>query len=57
MLELETYAPVLLRARAKRLHDATGKEHRSIYEKDKPVVFSELFRTALSRPWKVRDMR
>jgi MFS family permease len=49
----ETYAPVLLRERASRLHEATGMVYRSVYEKDKRVVISELFRTSLSRPWKV----
>jgi MFS family permease len=50
----ETYAPVLLRERAARLQAATGKVYRSVYEKDKKVIVNELFRTSLTRPWKVR---
>lgn len=47
----ETYAPVLLRARAKKLSIATGKVYRTKFEKDKPVQLGALFKTALSRPW------
>lgn len=47
----ETYAPVLLRARAERLSKATGRVYRTKYEKDKPVVVKELYKTALTRPW------
>jgi len=47
----ETYAPVLLRARAQRLSKATGVVYRSKYEKDKTVQLGELFKTALGRPW------
>jgi MFS family permease len=49
----ETYAPVLLRERAERLSAATGKAYRSVYEKDKKVIVSELFRTSIIRPWKL----
>jgi hypothetical protein len=48
----ETYAPVLLRARAEKLSIQTGKFYRSKYEKDKAVVISQLFKAALGRPWK-----
>lgn len=47
----ETYAPVLLRARAQRLSQATGRVYRSKFEKDKEIRLSELFKTALGRPW------
>lgn len=47
----ETYAPVLLRQRAQRLSKITGKVYRSAYEKDKPIVLGELFKTSLTRPW------
>ena len=52
----ETYAPVLLRQRAARLSKLTGKVYRSAYEKDKPLVISDLFKTALTRPWKLLFM-
>lgn len=47
----ETYAPVLLRARAERLSKATGQVYRSRFEKDKQLAISQLFSTALKRPW------
>ncbi|KAK4684526.1 hypothetical protein P7C73_g5648, partial [Tremellales sp. Uapishka_1] len=47
----ETYAPVLLRARAATLSKATGKVYRSKQEKDKKVILGQLFKTALGRPW------
>ena len=48
----ETYAPVLLRARAKALQKKTGKVYRSKLEKAgaKPSITRE-FKVALSRPW------
>ncbi len=48
----ETYAPVLLRARAAELSRITGKVYESKLDigKGKPKL-SELFKTALSRPW------
>jgi MFS family permease len=47
----ETYAPVLLRDRAERLSQATGKVYRSKYEKEKKIEIKELFGTAIRRPW------
>lgn len=49
----ETYAPVLLRARAAKLSKMTGKVYVSHIDQDRgrPTVASAL-RTALSRPWK-----
>lgn len=47
----ETYAPVLLRARADTLSKATGKVYRSKQEKDQKVILGQLFKTALGRPW------
>ncbi|GLC70682.1 hypothetical protein PLESTF_001021300 [Pleodorina starrii] len=47
----ETYAPVLLRQRAKRLATATGKAYRSKYDTKGAVHFAKLLRTNLVRPW------
>lgn len=47
----ETYSPVLLRQRAQRLSQATGKVYRSKHEKEKKVEIKQLFKTALQRPW------
>lgn len=47
----ETYASVLLRQRAERLSQATGRSYRSKFEKDKKVEIGQLFKTALGRPW------
>ncbi|RAL08498.1 MFS transporter [Aspergillus homomorphus CBS 101889] len=48
----ETYAPVLLRQRARRLTQLTGRIHRSKIELDKGAVsLPRLLRTTLSRPW------
>lgn len=48
----ETYAPVLLRRRAKRLTELSGKIYRSKLEIDQGRVnLRESFKTALSRPW------
>ena len=48
----ETYAPVLLRCRASALAKKTGKVYlsRSDAERGK-IAFSEVFKTALGRPW------
>ncbi|PYI16415.1 MFS general substrate transporter, partial [Aspergillus violaceofuscus CBS 115571] len=48
----ETYAPVLLRQRARRLSQLTGRVYRSKIELDKgPVSLPRLLKTTLSRPW------
>ena len=48
----ETYTPVLLRARAKKLSQLTGKVYRSRGDIDQgPTTFSHVFKTALLRPW------
>jgi multidrug resistance protein len=47
----ETYSPVLLRERANKLSKITGRVYRSKYEETKVTKLSELFKTALSRPW------
>jgi len=47
----ETYAPVLLRARAETLSAATGKVYRSKHEKAGKVDIKRLITTALGRPW------
>ena len=49
----ETYAPVILRARAAKLSQVTGREYISVLEKRgaaKPTV-AQALKTALSRPW------
>ncbi|KAJ5381066.1 uncharacterized protein N7496_003494 [Penicillium cataractarum] len=52
LLTPETYAPVLLRERANRLSQITGKVYRSKIELEKgPVTTAELLRKTLSRPW------
>ena len=48
----ETYAPYLLRQRAIKLSKATGKSYRYRGDATKPLVVSQLFKTALIRPWK-----
>lgn len=45
----ETYAPVLLQARAQRLEQITGNSYRSISNSKKPLY--KTLGTALSRPW------
>ncbi|KAJ3164296.1 MFS siderochrome iron transporter 1 [Geranomyces variabilis] len=47
----ETYAPVLLRKRAKALSAATGRVYKSKYDGAKPLRFGKLMKTSLSRPW------
>ncbi|OOF92181.1 hypothetical protein ASPCADRAFT_210589 [Aspergillus carbonarius ITEM 5010] len=48
----ETYAPVLLRRRAKNLTKVTGKVHQSKMEAERgKVPYATVFKTALSRPW------
>lgn len=52
LLVPETYAPVLLRARAKTLSRETGKVYKSKIDQDKgEVTVGEAFKTNLSRPW------
>jgi multidrug resistance protein len=47
----ETYSPVLLRKRANKLSRITGKVYRSKFEEKQVIKFSEVLKTALSRPW------
>ena len=48
----ETYAPVLLRRRAKMLSKRTGRVYRSVIEHDRgPTTVKSSFETALVRPW------
>ncbi|KAF2144372.1 uncharacterized protein K452DRAFT_349533 [Aplosporella prunicola CBS 121167] len=48
----ETYAPVLLRLRAEKLSELSGKVYRSKADVDTgKVTIGEAFKTALSRPW------
>ncbi|KAI1104933.1 MFS general substrate transporter [Jackrogersella minutella] len=48
----ETYAPVLLRKRAAKLSQMTGKHYLSVVDRDQGrVSLGESFRVALSRPW------
>ncbi|KAF2145439.1 uncharacterized protein K452DRAFT_315686 [Aplosporella prunicola CBS 121167] len=48
----ETYAPVLLKARAAKLSQMTGKVYKSKMEVDQgTVTVGEAFKTSLSRPW------
>ncbi|KAI0898916.1 MFS general substrate transporter [Annulohypoxylon nitens] len=48
----ETYAPVLLRRRAAKLSEMTGKHYLSIIDRDQGVLaLGESFKIALSRPW------
>ncbi|GAO13646.1 uncharacterized protein UV8b_01730 [Ustilaginoidea virens] len=52
LLVPETYAPVLLRKRAARLSQLTGKHYVSKIDHDRGrVTLAESFKTALSRPW------
>ncbi|GLC70796.1 MFS siderochrome iron transporter 1 [Pleodorina starrii] len=46
----ETYAPVMLRHRARRLAAATGKIYRTKYDTKGGVRFSQLLKTSLTRP-------
>ncbi|OQE37202.1 hypothetical protein PENCOP_c010G02732 [Penicillium coprophilum] len=47
----ETYAPALLRARAERLSQATSKVYLTAEDAKNPVIFKELVKHALLRPW------
>lgn len=47
----ETYAPILLRERARKLSQATGKYYVSRIDAGKDVGIGPLFRTSLGRPW------
>lgn len=48
----ETYPPVLLRARAKKLSQMTGKVYKSQADAEQgPTTFAHVFKTSLSRPW------
>lgn len=48
----ETYAPVLLRRRAEKLTELTGKVYRSKFDIDRgSISFTKTITTALSRPW------
>ncbi len=47
----ETYSPVLLHKRANELSRVTGKVYRSKFEAEKVIKFSNVIKTALSRPW------
>lgn len=49
----ETYASVLLKRRAAALTKATGKEYRIKSEAKEKQELGPLFKTALSRPWKL----
>lgn len=49
----ETYAPVLLRARAKKLSKATGKHYISALDNGKDTSLKSQFKVALSRPWQL----
>lgn len=48
----ETYAPVILHRRASKLSKLTGKTYRSKADAQRKTK-AELFKTALSRPWKI----
>ncbi|CAF1049368.1 unnamed protein product [Adineta steineri] len=47
----ETYSPVLLRRRAKKLSKRTGKTYRSKFEEEEKTKFSKVLKTSLLRPW------
>ena len=48
----ETYPPVLLRKRAAKLSQMTGKVYKSKGDVDQgPTTFGHVFKTSLSRPW------
>lgn len=49
----ETYAPVLLQRRAKALSKKTGKVYISVLDKGSNRTPSQLFMTAISRPWQL----
>jgi MFS family permease len=47
----ETYAPVLLRRRAKLLSKATGKFYMTRIDIEQPLVLKEVVKRSLARPW------
>jgi len=47
----ETYAPTLLRERAKLLSKVTGKYYRASVDAKKPLDVKVLVKTSLGRPW------
>jgi multidrug resistance protein len=47
----ETYAPVLLRSRAKLLSEVTGHKYLTAMDAQHPLVIKELVKRALVRPW------
>ena len=47
----ETYAPVLLRERAKLLSKVTGKVYMTGIDIERPLVVKDLMIKALIRPW------
>ncbi|KAM0415974.1 hypothetical protein ACHAPT_013073 [Fusarium lateritium] len=48
----ETYGPVLLRTRVKKLSEKTGRVYISRLDAEQgPKTFSQVFKTSLSRPW------
>ncbi|KAI1758592.1 MFS general substrate transporter [Hypoxylon sp. FL1150] len=52
LLVPETYAPVLLRRRATKLSQMTGKHYISLIDRDhERISLGESFKIALSRPW------
>ena len=47
----ETYAPVCLRRRAKLLSEATGKVYMTRIDFEQPLVFKDVVKRSLTRPW------
>lgn len=47
----ETYPPVLLRRRAKLLSQVTGKVYMTKIDLEQPLVFKEVVKRSLARPW------
>ncbi|KAH0846209.1 hypothetical protein AYO21_11072 [Fonsecaea monophora] len=47
----ETYAPVLLRRRARLLSKVTGKTYMTKIDIEQPLVFKNVVKRSLSRPW------
>jgi multidrug resistance protein len=47
----ETYSPTLLRQRAQRLSEVTGKVYLTILDAEKPLVWTHVVKQALFRPW------
>lgn len=48
----ETYAPTLLRRRAAKMSEVTGKVYRFRADAKQPLEIKALFKTSLIRPWK-----